>query len=117
MSVKIKKLDAIFYRTESGTEPVRAWLKKLSKVDKKVIGEDIKTVQIGWPLGMPLVDNLGSGLWEIRSKLSGSRIARIIFFMDVNAMIIVNGFVKKSKKTPRQELELSRKRKKQYQLS
>src|SRR5438128_8807988 len=115
MDIKIKKLEAVFFRTGSGAEPVREWLKTLSKTDKKVIGEDIKTVQFGWPLGMPLVDNLGHGLWEVRSKLSGGRIARIVFFMDDNTMILVNGFIKKTQRTPKSELDLARKRKKQYE--
>ena len=100
-----------------GKEPVREWLKELPKVDKKLIGEDLKTLQFGWPLGMPLVDHLGMGLWEIRTKLTSGRIARIIFFMDDNTMILVNGFIKKTQKTPTQELELARKRKRQYELN
>ncbi len=115
MDIKTKKLNALFFRTETGVEPVRDWLKGLIKADKKVIGEDIKTVQICWPLGMPLVDNLGHGLWEVRSKLSGGRIARVVFFMDGNTMILVNGFIKKTKRTPKPELDLARKRKKQYE--
>lgn len=111
-----KKLDAIFYRTEIGFEPVRDWLKELPKEDKKVIGEDIKTIQFGWPLGMPLVDSLSQGLWEVKSKLPSNRIARIIFFMDNNIMILVNGFIKKTRKTPKDELDLAKKRKKQYEL-
>lgn len=63
---------------------------------------------------MPLVDSLGHGLWEVRSKISGGNIARVIFFMDSNTMILVNGFIKKTKKTPNAELELARKRKKPY---
>jgi phage-related protein len=110
------KLSVVFYRTETGAEPVREWLKDLLKVDKRVMGEDIKTVQFGWPMGMPLVDNLGQGLWEVRSKLSGGRIARVIFFMDQDVMVLVNGFVKKTQKTPQSELDLARKRKKQYEL-
>lgn len=96
----MKQLEAIFYKSESGTEPVRYWLLSLSKEDKKTIGEDVKTVQIGWPLGMPLVRSLGDGLWEVRSNLINGRISRIIFFMDKGAMILLNGFVKKSKKPP-----------------
>lgn len=111
------KIEAYFYRTESGTEPVREWLRGLAKLDKQTIGEDIKTVQFGWPLGMPLVDSLGHGLWEVRSKLFGGRIARIIFFMDENVMVLVNGFIKKTRKTPKNELDLSRKRKRQYELN
>jgi phage-related protein len=64
---------------------------------------------------MPLVDSLGHGLWEVRTKLSSDKIARVIFFMDNNTMILVNGFIKKTKKTPNFELELSRKRKKEYE--
>lgn len=90
-------------------------MKSLLKSDKKTIGEDIKTVQYGWPLGMPLVDSLGQGLWEVRCKLSGGRIARILFFMDGNIMILVNGFIKKTQKTPKQELDIAKKRKKLYE--
>lgn len=115
MDFKAQKLGAIFYRTETGSEPVREWLKDLIKIDKKTIGEDIKTVQYGWPLGMPLVDSLGHGLWEVRSKLSGGRIARILFFMDENTMVLVNGFIKKTQKTPKPELDIARKRKNQYE--
>ena len=115
MEIEKKKLDAVFFRTETGGEPVKEWLRSLSKADKKAIGEDIKTVQFGWPLGMPLVDSLNQGLWEIRIKLWGGRIARILFFMDNNTMVLVNGFIKKTRKTPKLELELARKRKKQYE--
>jgi phage-related protein len=118
MNTKIaKKLEVIFYHTESGTEPVREWLRELSKADKKLIGDDIKTVQFGWPIGMPLVDYLGTGLWEIRTKLTGRKIARIIFFLDNHTLVLVNGFIKKTQKTPQQELELAQKRKRQYELN
>lgn len=43
-------LEVRFYRTDSGTEPVRDWLRALPAIDRKRIGEDIKTVQYGWPL-------------------------------------------------------------------
>lgn len=113
----MKRLKAVFFRTENNVEPVRAWLKELTKTDKKTIGEDIKTVEWGWPLGMPLVDSLGSGLWEIRVNLKGGRIARIIFFCSANEMILVNGFIKKTKKMPQRELNLAIKRKKQYEFN
>lgn len=114
MPIPIKKLEAVFYRTEFGTEPVRDWLKELPTVDKKIIGEDIKTVQYGWPLGMPLVGYLGHGLWEVRSKISHGNIARILFFMDHHTMVLVNGFFKKAQKTPKSELDLAIHRKKRY---
>lgn len=52
------KLKVHFYKASSGAEPVRRWLKSLSLAHKKAIGEDIKTVQFGWPLGMPLVEKI-----------------------------------------------------------
>lgn len=110
-----KKLEVVFYRSEQGIEPVRNWLKGLLKADKMAIGEDIKTVQFGWPLGMPIVCGLGHGLWEVRTRLSGGRIARTIFFMDGNIMVLVVGFIKKTQKTPQSELELAKKRKKLYE--
>jgi phage-related protein len=110
-----KKLEAAFYKTTCRSEPVREWLRELSKSDKRAIGEDIQTVQYGWPLGMPLVSSLGHGLWEVRTKLINGRIARVIFFMDENTMILVNGFIKKTQKTPVKELGLARKRKHEYE--
>jgi hypothetical protein len=53
-----------FYKTDSGREPVRDWLRTLSVEDRKRLGEDLKTVQFGWPLGMPLVRKLGTDLWR-----------------------------------------------------
>jgi phage-related protein len=102
-------LRVVFYRTRSGREPVRDWLRGLERKERRVIGEDIKTVQYGWPLGMPLVRSLGDGLWEVRSQLK-SRIARVIFFAEGNVMALVHGFIKKGQKTPKAELALARRR-------
>ncbi|MFA6526873.1 MAG: type II toxin-antitoxin system RelE/ParE family toxin [Candidatus Babeliales bacterium] len=106
------KLDIAFYAETSGKEPVKVWLKDLEKHDRVIIGQDIKRVQIGWPLGMPLVKPLGSGLWEIRSSL-GSRIARTIFTLYAGKIILLHGFIKKSQKIPAGEIELAKKRSKQ----
>lgn len=103
-------LYVVFYRTESGNEPVREWLKGLNKQDKKAIGGDIKTVQYGWPLGMPVVRKMDHGLWEIRSRLD-RRIARILFTVQGEQMVLLHGFIKKSKKMPREDLQLSKDRK------
>jgi len=71
-------------------------LKGLLAQDRKTIGEDIKTVQFGWPLGMPLVAHLESDIWEVRIKLD-NRIARVLFVMDKHTMILLHGFIKKSR--------------------
>jgi phage-related protein len=77
-----KRVPAIFYRTEAGGEPVRDWLKALTKHEKRAIGEDIKTVELGWPIGMPVTKPLGDGLHEVRTQLGSNRIARVVFYVD-----------------------------------
>ena len=79
-------LGARFFKTGAGSEPVRDWLKDLPVVERKTIGADIKTVQFGWPLGMPLVAHLESGIWEVRTRLS-NRIARVLFVLDGDVMV------------------------------
>jgi phage-related protein len=105
-------IDVRFFRTDAGAEPVRDWLKELPAIDRKTIGADIKTVQFGWPLGMPLVGHLGSDLWEVRVKLE-NRIARILFALDGKNMILLHGFIKKQQATPKPDLDLARERLKQ----
>jgi len=104
-----KPLPVIFFRTEVGNEPVREWLKSLPADERKVIGEDIKTAQFAWPLGMPLVKKLEQGLWEIRSGL-GERIARSLLTVHDDTIVLLHGFIKKSQKIPSKELDLTRKR-------
>lgn len=99
-----------FFRTKGGHEPVRDFLRKMSSEDRKTIGTDIKTIQLGWPLGMPLVRKLEQDLWEVRSHLEG-RILRVIFTIAANQMVLLNAFFKKSQKTPRLEIEKARARK------
>jgi len=104
-------LQVVFFRTGSGREPVREWLLELDKEDRKVIGEDIKLVQFRWPLGMPLVRKLEADLWEVRSHLSGGRIARISFTVKGSEMALLHGFIKKTQKTPQHDLAVARERK------
>lgn len=102
-------LEVRFFRTTAGNEPVREWLKSLTREDRKSIGEDIKTAQFGWPIGMPLIRKLEKGLWKVRTMLEDG-IARVIFTVVGKRMILLHGFVKKSQKTPRNDLETARKR-------
>ena len=103
------RLQVVFYKNDSGTEPVREWLKKLGKEDRKIIGEDIKTVQLGWPLGMPLVRKIDKGLWEVRIQLD-KRIARVLFTAHHGMMVLLHGFVKKSQKLPSNDLKIAKQR-------
>ena len=103
-------LNVAFYRTEAGNEPVREWLMELPREDRKLIGIDIKSIQFGWPQGMPLVRKLENRLWEIRTDL-GKNIARVIFTLVDCEMVLLHAFIKKSEKTPLLELDTARRRK------
>ena len=100
------------YATDQGREPVRDWLKSLTPGARKAIGEDIKPVQFGWPLGMPLVRKMEPGLWEIRSTID-TGIARVLFTTTGPVMVLPHGFIKKSGKTPKDDLKLTLRRAKE----
>ncbi len=102
-------LKVVFYRSEAEHEPVREWLKELPREDKRQIGEDIKTAQLGWPLGMPLIRKIERDLWEVRTRLA-ARIARVLFTVDGDHMILLHGFIKKSQEIPQNELKTARAR-------
>lgn len=108
-----KRLPARFYRSNAGREPVREWLKSLEVEDRKVIGEDIKDVEFSWPIGLPLVRSLGKELWEVRSSLSRHRIARIIFCIADQQLVLLHGFIKKTQRIPQNEIEIALKRKRE----
>lgn len=105
-------MPADFYRSDSGREPVREWLKGLDREDRKVVGEDIKDVEFSWPIAMPLVRSLGRDLWEVRSSLSRGRVARVLFCVERERMVLLHGFMKKTQKTPKHDIDLALGRKK-----
>ena len=104
-----RKLDAVFFRTDQGNEPVREWLLSLEKSERQSVGTDVLKVQYCWPIGKPLVASLGNGLWEVRSR-TGDRIARVLFCVEGSTMVLLHGFIKKTQKTPKHELDLAIKR-------
>jgi phage-related protein len=108
-----KKVVVAFYRSRSGAEPVRDWLKGLPAEDRQILGRDLRLVEMGWPLGMPLCRPLGGGLWEVRSSITNKRIARVIFCAAHGRMVLLHGFIKKTQKTPQSELDLARARQKE----
>jgi phage-related protein len=106
------KLSVKFYKSSSNREPVREWLKALNDADRKTVGDEIRLVQFGWPVGMPLVRKMEPGLWEIRIGLA-DRIARVLFTVHSGHAVLLHGFIKKSPKTPDAELQTARNRLKQ----
>ena len=104
-----RPIPVVFFALDSEKEPVRDWLKALDKDSKRAIGEDIKTLQFGWPIGMPLARKIDDNLWELRSKLDKG-IARTFFTVHGNKLVLLHGFIKKSQKTPTKELSLAKRR-------
>jgi phage-related protein len=107
-------LSCRFFRTSAGNEPVREWLKSLPAHVRKEIGSDIQQVQWRWPVGKPLVDAFGDGLFEVRTSVRDA-IYRVLFCLDGGTMILLHAFAKKSRRTPAPDLDLARKRKKELE--
>lgn len=111
-----KTITAVFFAQKGGGEPVREWLRALVREDQKRIGDDIRTVEFGWPIGMPVCRPLGKGLYEVRTNLK-NRIARVLFAIEGEHMVLLHGFIKKSQATPEADLQLARDRLKAYRRS
>jgi phage-related protein len=110
-----RKIPVVFYRTPAGSEVVRDWLRGLGARDRNAIGQDLMRVQYRWPVGMPLCRSLGEGLWEVRSALPSNRIARVLFAVLDDRIVALHGFIKKTQKTPTDDLALARRRKKEFE--
>ena len=111
-----KALVALFFQLASGREPVRDWLGDLPREDRRLIGRDLMQVEFGWPCGPPLCASLTDypGLREVRSSLTGGRIARVFFTVSGGTMVLLHGFIKKTQASPMKELKLAERRLKEY---
>lgn len=104
----------MFYRTQGGAEVVRNWLRSLDEADRQAVGLDLMRVQYRWPVGMPLCRPLGDGLWEVRTSLPSNRIARVLFSVQQGRILVLHGFIKKTQKTPEDDLTLARRRSREF---
>jgi phage-related protein len=102
------------FARELAKEPVRDWLRGLTKDERGAIGEDIAYVQFKWPIGKPRVDHVLGAVWEVRTSL-GNRIARTLFSVAGNQMILLHGFIKKTQRIPSDDIDLAEKRFKEWQ--
>jgi phage-related protein len=98
------------YRTGADSEPVREWLKGLAEAERHAIGKDLLRAQWQWPVGMPLCRALGNGLWEVRTDLPTKLAARVLLCLYRGHLVALHGFIKKTAKTPDEDLALARRR-------
>ena len=110
-----RKIPVVFYRTPGGAEVVRDWLRSLDDADRQAVGLDLMRVQYRWPVGMPLCRALGDGLWEVRTSLPSNRIARVLFSVQQGRILVLHGFIKKTQKTPPDDLALARRRNREFE--
>jgi phage-related protein len=110
-----RKIPVVFYRTQGGAEVVRDWLRSLDDADRQAVGLDLMRVQYRWPVGMPLCRSLGDGLWEVRTSLPSNRIARVLFSMQQGRILVLHGFIKKTQRTPPDDLALARRRNREFE--
>jgi len=109
------KIELVFFRNDSGGEPVRDWLKGLDEAERRAIGNDLLRAQWRWPVGMPLCRPMGKGLWEVRTDLSGKRTARMLICFYRDRLVALHGFIKKTRATREDDLTLARKRQKELE--
>ena len=110
-----RKNPLIFYRSTSGSEPVREWLKQLDEAERQAIGKDLLRAQWRWPVGMPLCRPMGGGLWDIRTNLPTQRTARVLLCVYRGHLVALHGFIKKTRATPDEDLATARKRQKELE--
>jgi phage-related protein len=110
-----RKVDLVFFRNSAGSEPVRDWLKEMDEADRRAVGADLLRAQWRWPIGMPLCRPMGRGLWEVRTKLPGNRAARVLICFYQGSLVALHGFIKKTRATPADDMELARNRQKELE--
>ena len=103
------------YETKDGKQPVADFLDSLDhKMNAKLIGLMELLEEKGTELREPYSAPLGDGIFELRCKL-GSNITRALYFFYVGKHIIVtNGFIKKTQKTPPSEIKIAKDRRKDW---
>lgn len=107
--------EAIFYDLPNGTEPALDFIKSLDVKMRTKLEKSIALLQqVGPELRLPYSEHLDDGIFEIRAK-QGTNITRVLYFFFVGKKIILtNGFVKKTQKTPKKELDLAKKYRAEY---
>lgn len=102
----LQEFEIVFYESENGEKPVEIFLDSLNpKMRAKMLRSILIIKEYGYQTRMPYSEELEDGIFELRAKV-GSDISRVLyFFMVGRKVILTNGFIKKTQKTPREEIE------------
>ena len=109
------EFQVLFYDKPDGTEPAKEFILSL---DKKMRTKMLRTVEMlqhnGTDLREPNSKPLGDGIFELRAKV-GSDISRVLYFFIVgHRIILTNGFIKKTSKTPPRAIEFAKRYRAEY---
>ena len=118
VSWRIKmNIDVDFYELPDGTEPVREFLNSLDIKMRAKMYREIDLLVINGPeLREPHSKHLEDGIFELRAKQSND-ISRVLYFFFIGKKaVLTNGFVKKTKKTPKKERELAKRYRRDYEM-
>lgn len=105
----MNEYNTIFYETADGKIPAKEFLLSLDYDMRAKMIRSLEMLQKnGSALREPHSKELEDGIFELRAKF-GSNISRMLYFYDEGRVVLLtNGFVKKTQKTPKQEIELAK---------
>ena len=111
----MQEFEIVFYKTENGKNPVEDFLNELNDKMRAKMLLSIRIVrEKGYQARMPYSEELEDGIFELRAKV-GSDLSRVLYFFVIGRKIILtNGFIKKSQKTPKSEIERAKKYRADY---
>ena len=110
----------VYFATQNGKEPVRAWIDDLNENQQKSVVAAISSVVQHFPnipksnLLRKISGSRHEDMWEIRVRLIHKMIARILFYVHGSKIVLLHAFIKKSKRTPKHELDLAVRRMREY---
>ena len=114
----MKNFKCVYFQTDAGRIPVKEFIDSLhDRTQQKYFNVIDLLEEHGKSLPSPHADHLGDGIYELRFIGIEGKIRIFYFFYDGSKIVLTNGFIKKTQKTPAQELELARRRKRIYEQS
>jgi len=111
----VGRIAAYYYLTDDGRSPVREFIDSLDfKTQRKFFFVRELLEEFGYRLPLPHADYIGNNIFELRFRGQEGRIRILYFFYHHDKAIFTNGFIKKSAKAPKNEIDIAIARKNHY---